>query len=111
MIKNCLVCGKETTSSRVFCEDCLDRLFELFKALPSDLKDALSSVDLVDAAWDIYQKYGVQDFSDAIAGYIGLIAVDVKSKADLRGFLVKEAKLKPDEAKALANEIVNLYFE
>lgn len=113
MIEDCVVCGKaKAAGTATQCEDCRTRVWELYQDIPDEWKDALFSLDLSDAAMDIYEEYNVADLEwGVIAEYIMLIGVGLKSEADLRGVLVKEGKLKPDEARTLAHEIVSLYFE
>lgn len=112
MIENCVVCGKvKTAGMATQCEDCRERVWDLYKDIPGEWKDALFSLDLSDAAMAIYEEYNVEGLEwGVIAEYIMLIGVGLKSEADLRGVLVKEGRLKPDEARTLAREIVSLYF-
>lgn len=113
MIENCVVCGKAKTAGMATqCEDCRKRVWELYKDIPDEWKDALFSLDLSDAAMAIFEEYNVEGLEwGVIAEYIMLIGVGLKSEADLRGVLVKEGRLRPDEARTLAREIVSLYFE
>jgi hypothetical protein len=56
------------------------------------------------------EEHNLDQLWGIILDYLRLIAAGLKSEADLRGVLVKEAKLRPDEAKDLAREIMVLYF-
>jgi len=81
------------------------------KDLPEKSKDALFSQELAEVVIAILQEYELGDFWGVVLDYLRLIAVDLKSEADLRGVLITEVKLRADKAKALAHEIVTLYFE
>lgn len=108
MIKNCVICEQKNTSHLAFCEDCKSRVWELEKHLSSEQLDTLGSDELTEAALAIYDGYNIEDEDfdyGYIVDYLLLVAIGLKSEEDLRGFLVEEAKLKPDKAEILAHEL------
>lgn len=75
-----------------------------------DQKEAISSDELNEAAWQIYEKYSIEEeVITLLPDWVFLIAADYETGADLVGFLVKEAKLRPEKARALVREIRVLY--
>lgn len=108
----CVHCGKNfALPGRMFCEECrLPHFLELSRNMPEDLKEILGSVELGEAAWQIFEKYGIEDeIIILLPDWVFLIAADYKTGSDLVGFLVKEAKLRPEKARALVHEILDLY--
>jgi uncharacterized OB-fold protein len=108
----CVFCGTNFASpGRMYCEECrVSRWLELYRSMSEERKESMLSVELTEAAWQTYEKYRIQEaVITLLPDWVFLIAADYKTGADLVGFLVKEAELKPEEARALVREILALY--
>jgi hypothetical protein len=113
MIEDCVLCGrtKPSNANLALCRECRFYALGLVDEASQKSRDAIFSEDLAEAAIVIVERYELGDFWGVVLDYLRLIVAGLKSEADLMGILVKEGRLKPDKAKALAREIVSLYFE
>jgi hypothetical protein len=79
--------------------------------MPQSWKDALWSVELSETAESVFGGYGFDNIEwGEIMDFIMLIAAGLKTKSDLKGFLIKNGA-KPVKAKELVEELISMYFE
>ena len=89
-----------------------EKLIELFKALPQDIKDAASSEDTANTIQDICQKNGIteEEAISEITKNIGYSFLGLLAPTDLAYILEKEIGLEKKSAEATAAEIVRYIF-
>lgn len=89
-----------------------EKLIELFKALPQDLKDAASSEDTANTIQEICQKNGIteEEAVSEITKNIGYSFLGILPPADFAYILEKEIGLKKSSAEATAADIIRYIF-
>lgn len=84
--------------------------WKLFKDLPPQLKEALSSEETANSLEEICRRYNIFNISYEFVEYVGQVLLGLLPPDELQETLKKELRLKKDKAKKLARETYRMVF-
>jgi hypothetical protein len=87
-----------------------EQLWQLYEALPEELKDAIFSEKTAEAIYNVCQKNGLEKEMPQVAKYAGYVLLGLLTPDEFQNTLQEELKLKNDAAKKVALEISRFVF-
>ena len=87
-----------------------EQFLKLYKNLPFELQEALSSEETSNNIYDICKKYNLDEEIEEFVEYVGQVLIGVLPPEEFQGALEKELKLKKDVAKKVFQEIHRFVF-
>ena len=84
--------------------------FKLYKKLPTELQDLMSSTEMGDSLEDICTKYNILNYLYQINDYVGDVLLGLLPPNEFKETIQKELELKDDEAKRITVEINRFVF-
>lgn len=87
-----------------------EKFWKLYKTLPEDLKEVLSSPKVGEDVTEICQRNGVPEKMEEILDCITLVLVGLLSPRDFQLILEKELKINSFVAKRISQEIFRFVF-
>lgn len=87
-----------------------EQFWKLYKELPQELKDAVSSEETGNSIFDICERNKISENLDGVVEYVGQVLVGVLPPDDFQETLEEEVKLKKGVAKKVVQEINRFIF-
>jgi len=87
-----------------------EQLWELYKKLPQELKDALFAEETGNNIYEICERYGLGKSLETIVDYVGNVLLGLLPPEDFQNTLETELKLEKETAEKVAREINRFIF-
>jgi len=88
----------------------IEKFLKLYKSLPQDLQEVVSSEKTGEEVWDICQRYGIPEKSEEILDVVGLVLIGLLPPEDFRTALEKDLKISSPIAEKINREIFRFVF-
>lgn len=87
-----------------------EKFWKLYKTLPDELKEVLSSTKTGDDIFEICQRHGIPEKTEEMLDCVSLVLLGLLSPSDFQTLLEKELKIPPNSAKMIFQEIFRFIF-